>query len=597
MPDPKVHYNSVVYGLKDFSPLQKVLYYITFILVPFQPLIGLITKPQNKGWRRTTFFVTALAFLVLLLAGLFFSDYFLRVLQDLGQKLTGHDLAIKVLVITGVLLVNVVCYIVYLVFDFHNILADAFGSSTKTQLDRCFEEILGHKLWSGTKTYKFLEFLLQQSMRLGRSKWLLVNFLRDGIENSIHKDEVTIKKDGDEETRLVPEYKIKGSSWDVYDYSLYLKQNLTHAENSVHWLVDPKDFLYELIPSYLTEAIVSIGMCLHDTSWNRVKPLLQENSESSYSIHELLKKIGLDHDLCPWNTGGICNRTASSSTKCLGANCKADGLKWDKEAEAKKTMLNCFFAIFFGLGLRDLKETAEATKKTLKIGNKTINSDKILKQYENRADIIEDYCLPHIFEFKNLAIKHKCRNIFLGLSGDALKNIVKKNQHFGSPAQYCQMIYPRIKLTGEEVCSIEEDGCFVNGQADEAVNTKYTMLWDAVGNMEVFDILLGWSYSLFVYSSGGKNHVNGVSVNEPPLRKTFDLGVYDSCLVIDSKPPDQKNTRTRKIGWTLYNFDSSEISKIMTTFFPSSGNNLFSSERVEEKLIDAFHKKTESPTI
>lgn len=594
MPDSKQEYlNSVIFGFKNFSRIEKVFYVILFFLVPFQPLIAWWTKPQIKGRRRNAFFSISTV-VVLSLLGLFFSDYCVLAFPDKFHQSISSNIWIKIAaVVSGVLLVNFVCYIIYLIFDIHNILADAFRNSTKKQLDECFEEILGHKLWSGKKTYKFLDFLLKENMNLGRAKWLLVNFLRDAIENSIQKEEVNITNGVDEKTQVLPQYKIEGNKWNVYDYSLFLKNNLAHAEKSVHWLVDPKDFLCELIPSYLTEVIVSIGMSLNPKSWASFKPLLRESKSPCYCIHEVLREIGIDYSSCPWNIGAKCSHLPPQKNQCDGNDCASRGLKWDKETDSQKSLFNCFFAIYFNLGLEALTRTVKTTNKTITIGSETIKFDKIRKEYQEREDFIDDYSLPHIFEFKNLLVEHK-RHIYLGIDGDVLRNIVKEDLKVSSSKDYCQMVYPKIRMGEGEPPIIEQDGCFISGKADPSIINKYEGLWEATSDQNVFDILLQWSYRLFEFSSGGENDVRGVIVKDKPGRKIFDLGVYDARLLINSIPANNNNSRIRKIDWTLYNNYSPDISNIMTTYFLTKKNLLYSYQ-VQEKLIQAFLKEKDKP--
>lgn len=108
--------------------------------------------------------------------------------------------------------------------------------------DKNMEHVFGHKLWADKDTYKLFDSLMRAT-DIGRSKWLIVNFMNTIVKNS-HTGNGKIE-----------------STMTLTDYSEFLAANMDHADN-IYWFLPLQDFVSILLPQFVLHSIALLG-------WNK----------------------------------------------------------------------------------------------------------------------------------------------------------------------------------------------------------------------------------------------------------------------------------------------------------------------------------------
>lgn len=479
-------------------------------------------------------------------------------------------------------LLNILFYVIVLIFDLHNLFQYCFECSGKKSVSVWLNGILGHKLWAGKNTYKLLKHVMEENIVLGRAKMLLVDFIGTDIEKKIQydPDEIDVKKEDNEKSRKssCSIYKITVHDWSVRTYSNFLANNMVHATRSINWLIDPVDLVTQIIPAHLIEVIVSIGSIINKDCMRIIKEA-KNNLDKTGTIK---LSVLLGDYYSKWCPIPLLNIGKCSPLKICATKLEDCPEKFPFKSEPSHRQYDyLWYAIFAGT-LDKMEKSYVGDKNSIIINKKTtLTWQKVHQKYMERERIVGSLALPHIEKFR-MATCTKKRHAFLGIrpsdpnkrkeriknGTDYLKKIIL---HEGN---YFRCVVPHPEITESD------NGLFTSFLSLKDINYSGNIIcqlpsgkenyWDKVKSDDVGKMLLGWALRLLEYTSGGKGVVNGVFVsdgteNDPNCKDSYDIGFYDSLLVLSSG-----RGKTRDVTWRVYQ-ETPIFEKI---YFPESRSNL-----------------------
>jgi len=505
--------------------------------------------------------------------------------KELLDLLGLSDLGFPVYVLIGVVLtlfINLLLYGSLLSAEYPHLQRRLIADIAEAAGDKVWNwqtQIMGHKLWAGKKTYSLLSHLMDPNTGVGRARWLLPNFLQFDIERKFepHSNPVL--------------YEVAAQNWSLKNYSDFLAANMTHAEHSICWVVDPSDFLIEILPLHIVEVILSIGSVLDSTLQERIRDLQQDaNSNNPTRL-----RAELGEEYAPHCYFRAVNNCSVISTVCSEGVCPKS-FKFDESA--RDNQLGHFkYAFFVGATKRlsGYEISADIIRHELRIGDNTITFQNILGSYNARVKAGYQPWLPHIESFQSAPCRKK-RHVFLGLRGDSRSeaSTTKAVSYIsgifeGDFHDYIGAVCPTAVEAGSPQ--------FVNSWIahDRSATGKISLhnnrldLWHNI-TLDVKRLILRWSLQLFAHTSGDEDTrrgiLNGVFVHEMPgpemmkYADSFDIGIYDDRFVVFSDRSSMRN-----VTWRFFN----AIPELTKTFFPSEERYLLNGAALLESVEAAIY--------
>lgn len=574
------------------SNKDKLLVVVKFLLVPLYVISSWVEFTYKRNWQHSNLILRSFGFflliVILMVSGFFTNLLNLKVVsytQIFSTLFSLFDTCM--LYVLFVFVFNFLSFLFVIIIDIHLILKDAFSLAMKDNVDTWLAKLLGHKLWAGDKTYKLLDSLMQDAERIGRSKWLIVNFLKEDLDKRITIESLVA---GDAVSEL---YTLRGENWTSHEYSQFLQKNLTHADKSIAWLVEPKDFFEELLPSYLAEVIVSIA-CLVGSDY--IKEFESPKKfPANFDLCVFLSTLKLK-SYCPFSYNDTC------VYNCSCESCKIRNLQLEVNTKTRPAVVSYLWAAMYTKGLQVLSAGVKAKNNTIEVnGGKKISYHKVYKSLEQRECLVTDFYLPHILEFKNLKVTRK-RYIFLGTK---VKNIFYDLTQSYNLRTYFRSVAPC--LDGMQIGLLQTNSPYhkLSGwrnhkNIDREIRSKSAFLKRKVRffsdkiREDVMEFLLRWAFDLFKDSSGGESVVKGIHKgqykgqedNPSETEYSLDIGVYDERLLIYSCKGSSE--KTRDIVSKLYPPNHQSLTSLLDDWFPKNG--LIEAKEVIDEFIRALKR-------
>ena len=336
-------------------------------------------------------------------------------------------------------------------------------------------------MWSGEKTSRLLREL-EASVGEKRGKWFLANFIKEVLEDRI------------EENKDSSSFTIKTAEpWSNYRYSSFIQKNLSHAEESIWWLVDPRDFFSELLPQTTLHALACRALA-------KEKP------------HVSLNRDSIIRDMFPGNYTSIVASTFQTIKNKLLLD---EPLRKQLRIDDVQSMDPNLFTVDFSTAKEDEKRLLFETfvlPFMVALGiTHSVGVQKVKTMYENVfcPEYINIF-LPHLDVFRSVSVPDKLRVIFLGGHLDL---------HVAKPSKIDRL---KKKL-----------GTFWSNDDSK----KYSKdIW-----LQGFD--------LFLYLCGSEKNfrASSFSGNSSISDGFFDVGIQDKVFVVRSCPYGSG----RKIDWSF----------------------------------------------
>lgn len=478
----------------------------------------------------------------------------------------------------SIIALNIILFIALAAYD----LPTLFAATARESVWKWENTLLGHKLWSGWKTYNLLKWLVEDKANLGRTKWLIVNFLSHDLEQRIVQTENTEKKEV-----FVPN-QILTHGWSTRVYSEYLAQNMTFAEDSILWVVDPRDFIKDILPAHIIEVMISICTQMDPNATRIIQRAKTAKSEKT-KVENLRNLLGPFKEFCPLNFYEKCNeRTTCNNT--TSSKCDVD-LSF-KDNFGQKHFDYLWFSFFYGtlnkfVELKpSISSSVTGSNDILQVGSQKIKFKHVKKSYLDRERLVGSLFLPHIEEFRRATCKKK-RHIFLGQRPEVPQNPFDRAKSnienwFSVNDKYIHAIFPTIDLSENSYGLFNN---FVQIKSGEENNYNKVVLdsdisrncWKFEDNVKIK--ILEWAIDLFAYTAGGDKIVQGVFVGGTPEWDYHDVGIYDKKLELFSEPGNG-----RLVIWRVYE-DSSERH---ATYFPKDRSLLVDFQTVKASFLKAL---------
>lgn len=423
-------------------------------------------------------------------------------------------------------LLNTLQYVLIFIFQYHQLIKTEFESAAKQEVGEWLKNIVGHKMWSGQKTHDLLDNLVKDQERLGRSKWILINFLQQDIENKIRNT-----KNND--------YKITVQEWDVYTYSIFLQKNIIYAKNNIYWLVDPIDFLMEILPDHIVEIMILWSSRLGDNDITRLSKLLKSNP-SPDKDQRLSTILGEEMcKYCPYRGDGKCKWNNAVIKKCL-EDCPV--LIGIGEAHHPNNM-KIIRTAMFRKSINTISETAK-------------DIDLTKEEPLDFSPVAWTFDLPHLRAFRDapVPVEKKKRSLYLGekVGRDEFakkwyeKYILDPQVDYFSSVQPCYLDkenHDKLPLEWHGWLSVSPSYKRRPGQKIDLQPFLTTPI-----NHRAQRFIVEQALDLFAFMSGDKKSVTGCFVNlEKNDIDSHDMGIYDRGLMIYSGYNEDKRTITWEI--------------------------------------------------
>jgi len=544
---------SVIISLRSVHWLEALSCFILTLGYPFLYWMYYSLKSHKKTGIRILFGFFGVIFTII------FGVYGIeQVLTWLGVNIPDAFLGKLAILFILTFALNSLFYVFVFIFDLHNLFHIVFQRAGRDSVSEWLEDIMGHKLWAGENTYRLLEHITKESKFLGRAKWLLVAFLSADIDRKIQPDP---DNKGDAYGRIQkvhestnPAYKITVHGWSVRTYSKFLADNMTHAKQSINWVVDPVDLLTEIIPAHVIEVIVSLGSIVDKHVMSRIQDA-RKAIDAYPRTAQWGGLIGPYSEMCP-RPEVRPNDADPNSCEGLHNECPES---FPFKGEPIHRQFDYLWYAIYACTLRTIRNAVKVGGSIKLESGTRIHWADILANYNKRESLVGSLVLPHVDEFRNASCSKK-RHIYLGGKPDRLddankrvekgveniKKYIIKNNH------YVKSIVPQLESPSSDN-GLFSSLLFYDSSPDGKINCKKPAdkddLWASVTNKEVLDVLLEWALLLFKHTSGGK--IKGVFVKDAVkylvYKNCHDIGFYDDHLVVFSS-----GGKERDITWSVY---------------------------------------------
>ncbi len=544
---------------REIAKAPKYISLPSFLFVLFYPLVAPLANLAKDNWREKKRYAFITCFIVLSALGVcaFSTGNILDWLGFHAPDMSRDALSVQakawlqylqvyfLLWISITLLVNLLIYAMLLAVEYPFLMRREFSEAGRRSIWQWEKRLLGHKVWSGRNTYALLQYLMDNAAGItGRAKWFLVNFLQEELEHIIEPGGSPVL------------YDITVDGWTVARYSRFLAENMAHAEDSIEWVVDPRDLFRRLLPEHIAEVLISIGVKIDDTLADAISRL------SAHGPHNLRSLLGAWSIHCPKYNSGRCK----NGGECNDDNRSCSGFTFRSTTHLSE-LDYVRYAAFKG-SVQLLVESAAAStlsvdlpKQTLCVGDKKISFSDIKALYDERETDQLAPRLPHIREFRSASCR-KRRFVYLGkiISGKSKEDLILKaiQDAFsnGGVLHYCQSLGPDVKDVGDHD-GLLKSWLYANqdspGKPLQLQCGPLAAQWDELGE-DVRSLIIKWGLQLFEHTSGGPQIVKGAFSEDTPPRGKYpgysDIGIYDSGLVISSAPGAADSRRA--VTWQVY---------------------------------------------
>ena len=546
---------------REVAKAPKYISLPSFLFVLFYPLVAPLANRARDNWREKKRYAIITCFIVLGSLGLcVFSTG--KVIEHLGfpmWDIRGLQVPEAILAILSflagyfllwiviTLFVNLLVYTMLLAMEYPLLMRREFSEAGRRSIWQWEKRLLGHKVWSGRNTYALLQYLMNDAAgQTGRAKWFLVNFLQEELEHII-------------EPRGNPVlYDITVDGWTIARYSRFLAENMAHAEDSIEWVVDPRDLFREILPELIAEVLISIGVKIDNTLADAVSRL---STDGPHSLRSLLGAWAIH---CPKYSSGMCG----NGGKCNEVNRSCSGFAFSSATrlgELDHVRSAAFKAsvqlLAEAANVGNLKTVRQKKKAMLCVGEKKISFADIRSLYDERETKKLAPRLPHIREFRSASCR-KRRFVYLGTrtTGENTDDLIAKAIQGAfagvKDVHYCESLGPDTKSTNDHDGLLRRWLYAEQDNPDGPLKLRDGPLAEQWGDLEedVRSLIIEWGLRLFEHTSGGPQVVKGAfSTDTPPQAKYpgySDIGIYDSSLVISSAPGADDSRRA--VTWQVY---------------------------------------------
>jgi hypothetical protein len=568
----------LVRAMYETPLLERIIGMTTSLLYPIQMVLN-FGGSQTSSHKKRQWLLAGLAVANFILVALL-NEWILKLLKAAAPN--SHINPVGSTAVVGVccaVLVNCAVLALLTLTDLSRIIAAAFGRQARAEVWDWMSRIMGHKMWAGENTHKLLQSLAEGLPDLGRSKWLLLNFMQQDVESKINSawdfvaTNATRSATGGAEERCL--YEVNVRDWDIRQYSDFLAQNMVYAEKRIQWVVDPFDFFAQILPAHIMEVCISVGMEAIDKVDSLVKNADKCNP-TGQTCEALLFKMRQD---CP-------NRPRCPNGCFPDSVLKQIVLKENRTDHQRMRELDWIWLAAYCRTLSHLRHsTVLPGKDSLEVNGKTIDLGVILKGYRDRVEKGLNPRLVHVEAFGKSACE-KRRHIYLGdQKNTSAEHGISKLFHEDVPASYMMTVIPELDLNeGSPVFGLMCAWSKLNrvGEAlvasDVAAESPGSLMKEALSatTPAVRAQILSWALDLFALTSGGKGNVRAVFCEKaaPDMKKyenSHDIGVYDDRLEVTSEVR-AANLHTvgaeRAITWRLY----ATQSPLAREYFPADGS-------------------------
>lgn len=480
---------------------------VQYFLVPFHPIISIFfnqsdlylkyinkakgfSLSQNLRINRKIYFKIGTVVVVNLLFTFIFS--FGGILLGTAKLFETEIWPLNVTTLLLVMLtmfftasLNLVIYGLVLFYEYPGFMRNLFSKESKDQVCKWNEKLLGHKIWSGEKTYEMLDGLFKAS----RAKWFIINFLKeivdDDIKNTDNKYEISSKR-----------------PWDTYRYSEFLATNMTHAEKDVWWLVEPSDFFSILLPDCMAYLFTCVALQQYSIDFQCLTkdyhkpPEIIKSDICSKLSGEVAKKFVLQF-------GNACKRmNVEKDSSLLNGITVKDMPEWYKKNKYLRKVIN----ILKEIGVEIYSNTDRAKKEKL------LSSAK--EYFEKKLICSLGEIFPHMEAFRNINVQNK-----------KIRLVVFKDENYICNEKYMKVTFnnywKKENITKKEQ-SIDINWCESFDSVSENI----------IHALDIFAKTCGGEQHL-IFAHLSKSYFEQKSIDSSCL-KIVDLGIYDECCVVES---------------------------------------------------------------
>jgi len=404
---------------------------------------------------------------------------------------------------------NLVSLIVVNTIDMHMILRDAFALAMKDNVDSWLARLLGHKLWAGENTYNLFKQLMDDSSKTARAKWLMVNFLKEEVEDVFDKRHA---------------YALSSRKpWPVHKYSEFLSGNIEHASDII-WFLDASLFVGVILPTFYLYVIAIIGHLQWRYTVNIQFPGVVNEIDllGCFGTKDVPDKDRFEAMLIPRMDFRVAN--------------------WDSDSEMRMdTIRQCIFPSQINLGVEALNRSR---KRRMRLRGR-LAEHRIMQGYH---EVIEkNMVLPHNEAFRRSnasKLRYICFTDSIkddgSISSEKLKNavtqafIANKKKVESTVVSHCQ----HLKLANKILARIM-------GAGGDAGDDKGMMSQFFGYHQDILYLAL----KLFEYTCGGASHCKVLELlgDNIKLIRDKDVGVYDSKIVVESEDTSSNSSNPQEV--------------------------------------------------
>ena len=457
-------------------------------------------------------------------------------------------------------------------------------------------------MWAGKNTHGLLNSLATGLPELGRAKWLLLNFLQQDIESKVTPKTDNVGVGVNEYSAWL--YEVNVRDWDMRQYSGFLASNMMYAEKNIRWVVDPRDFFGQILPSLFTEVVLSIGMLQSKDVYEVAKSasvLTLAGQTLRTLLESLRQKCQLTHQACnlPCFPSEVLDSfvLAEKSTPEQRI-CELD---WIWGAVHCATLCQ----------LLDAKPSVDKQKLVFKDTGIEIDFSSIATKYCERVGLGLKPRLVHIDAFHKASCQ-KHRHIYMGEPGTITsvdRSIAKTRLanwiDSAAQGQYIESCVPRFDFA-TDIAKTASKQIYSWSLLDGDPQSKLSLISDAGLNeverrirdmLKILDpsvkkLILSWAFDLFALTSGGNHNVKAIFCGIPnkyyiKYRGSYDIGIYDNRLEVTSQARETRADNPgleRDITWRLYG----DRSPLVNVYFPENDLGLLSFADFKVACLDTL---------
>lgn len=461
-----------------------------------------------------------------------------------------------------------------------------------SEFSKHLDNIYGHKVWSGKKIYTLLEGIRKKREMLGTSQWFLLEFAADVLDHHVAKDNLCIRMSYDN-----PE-----------EYSQFLTRTMSYCSKSIIWIVDRQDFIKILFPIMVREVLFSLAQ-------KYVLNVLKESSKNDKSLVESLSEITDAYKNEKYTKAaairGFCQICHKNDQSCKQNTIECSiNIKKDKE-EVWLPILNDFRTWAINI-LKSLDETTTlnlCTDETVwELCNKrhtdSLGFPHIRSYYEHRVPksrIIElpplshdgNYITPNIGDDSFVRIVDR-----LFLVVEQLKETKETEETKEKTTHTNSKVQDKLKQLIDHFVPTEITGDKVRKQ----IFLQAWRLFGHLSNNESMQRVVGFAEVMSLNSGVVKQEL--ANLDKQPA--TFDIGIYDHCVMVNSRKPGNIVTdepgdiaidEPRNVVWTVV--EGLEIQKALSVFDPTKDRSDQDAKKVFplSSFIKGLEKELEQESI